>query len=555
MKSLQYILVTAALVLGANQLFAQQEIRGTHNMCEGTVFPLKLDDVVGLGLSGGGGSWAEVSAADNSVVLDNQVSNVFLGVDRIPGTYEFVFTPKGNPCLGDDDRAIATIVIWSKPTPVSHMVILCAGTTLSFDLSTLLKQEVKDSYTIAYKDEAGTSLPSSTVDINAEGEYKYTYHLSASDNPCVDQEEIVLNVVAIGVADVVDFTAGLQYCAATLPETVNLNAKLGLTADDGVWVAPEGAPAITNGIVALAGAAHGIYDYTYEYKDCEGASKTKTFTIDIEEDLSTSFNNVTKDYCKTISASGTIDLMDVLGVGFPNSVGVWSEVSASSTVDVADGIFELVDSRLGSYTYRFTVSEAVDLCGVGGLSADVTLNIFDNSEILDGEVQLCASNLESGSSLDLAEYMKNIPAGGSWKKADGTVITGSTADVSSLALGVHLYNYTFNGGPCGDGEAQLIVVVTDMLTNFKDKTKSYCLTDEGADKIDLDQILGVGNVEGTWENTSHATNYNTTSHVFDGKSEGVGTYTFTFTATGEGCGVSIGDKVVITIKVTESLAS
>ena len=115
------------------------------------------------------------------------------------------------------------------------------------------------------------------------------------------------------------------------------------------------------------------------------------------------------------------------------------------------------------------------------------------------------------------------------------------------------YQYVFNSGPCGNGSAKLLVVVTDVLTNFKDKTKAFCLTDHGADQINLVRELGVGNISGTWENTDGATNFNATNRVFDGRTEGVGTYRFTFTAGEDACGISAGDQVVITIEITEDL--
>lgn len=552
LKKIATLILFAGLTISA---MSQSLVTGSQDFCEGSVYPIKLEDVVGLGLSAGGGSWAEVTPTDNNVVIDANPSNIFLGIDRRPGTYVFVFTPKNNPCLDNDDRAVVTINIYPLPTAVSHLLILCAGSPFDFDLSSLISQEVLDAYTVSYKDESGDALASSIININTEGEFNYSYHISGNgDDVCVDYADISLAVVAIGVADQVDFTEGLSYCAANLPATVNLNQKLGLSAKDGSWSAASGAPTITKGVVALAGASHGNYVYTYNYEDCDGNAKTKDFTIAISEDLSTSFKDVSQDYCKTMSPVMSVDLMDLLGVGFPNSVGTWSEVSVSSPVDVVDGLFEMSDARSGEYIYRFTVSNAVDLCGVSGLYADVTLNIFDNNETLDGEVQLCKANIESGSSIDLAEFMQSLPVNGTWCDLDGTALSGSTADVSALGLGIYSYKYVFDGGPCGEGSVQLLVVVTDMLTNFKDKTKSYCISDDGSDHIDLDQVLALGNVAGTWENTSNVTNFNNSTNVFNGRDEGLGEYIFTFTAAGDGCGISAGDKVVITIKITDDLA-
>ncbi len=556
MRVLKQILFTLVFIgLGSFASFAQGEvITGSIEMCEGSVHPIKLEDIVGLGLSAGGGSWAEVNPDNHAEIIADDVSNIFLGIDRLPGTYVFVFTPNNNPCLEDGDLAVATIYILPIPTAKGHTIGICAGETVSFDLSSLVSQELKDMYTITYKDALGNTLPSSVITIDAEGALNYTYHLTGgSSDFCVNYSTITLAVVANGVADVIDFTGGLSYCAANMPATVNLNEELGLTSKDGVWSAVGAAPAITAGVIQLTGVAPGTYNYVYAYKDCDGNAKSKNFDIIISEDLSTSFNDAEASYCKTINTNGIVDLMNVLGIGFPPTSGTWTEVSATSPVDVADGIFELADARVGTYVYRFTVSNAIDLCGVSGESADVTLKIFDSSEVLDGEVQLCKASLVPGSTLDLNEFMPSLPSGGTWYGLDGNPIVGSTIDVSNLGVGVYSYTYEFDGGPCGTGNARLLVVVTDMLTNFKDKTKKYCLTDAGTDHIDLDQILGVGNLTGVWTNNNSVTNFDTTTNVFNGAAEGVGTYTFTFKATEDACGVTAGDEVTITVIITEDL--
>lgn len=554
------IILTAVISLfvglGVVTPTSAQEIKtGEMTFCEGQVLPIKLQDVVGLGLSSGGGYWNEVSATDNNIIIAERVSNIFLGADRLPGTYVFMFIPQGNPCMSDDDRAIATIEIKAVPRSISHYVELCPSETINFNLGTLLDKELTDKYTVSYADATGTAVSGGLVTLNAEGEYRYTYQLEGEQGgPCVSSATIALSVVSSEVAAAIEFNKGLAFCQSAIPTYLNLNEKLGFTGKNGVWSSvTAGAPVATNGIITLAGVANGAYEYTYTYTDCAGSTKTKPFTVTLTDDLSSYFKDATRSVCKSISKGGFIDMQGVIGVSLPRSAGVWNEVLSKTSVDVADGIFELEDARRGQYVYSYTVSGAVDLCGLRGASVNVTLNVFDNDDVLSGEVQLCKSNLTSTTTIDLAKFMPNLQAGGTWYDVNNSALAGSTANVGGLPLGIHRYVYEFNGGPCGMGQTELLVVVTDMLTNFKDKETVYCLSDDGSNQINLDQILAVGNIAGTWANTSNASNYNATTHVFDGKAEGVGTYVFTFTASETGCGVTAGDPVVITIKVTDSL--
>ncbi len=558
MKHFNKILLTTICLLFVLGGYAQtgSTVTGSYEMCEGEVLPVKLDDIVNLGLSAGGGSWNEVDPT-NDAMIEEDVSNVFLGINRLPGTYKFVFVPSNNPCMEDEDRAEATIEILEIPKPLNHYVTLCSGETVNFDLATLIPESLKNNYTISYKDADGNALASSSISIDAEGELTYLYKLGGASGLCTDSAYIAISVISDDMAAGLTFDDGLAFCVTAVPESLNLNDELGLTGKSGTWEATGGAPAITAGVIDLSNAVIGDYVYNYKWTDCSGAEQTNPFTVSITDDLSTDFVDAQRDICKTINSNGFIDLMDVIGVGLPVNLGDWTVEAAvdGTAIDVADGIFEIADSRVGQYIYRYTVNNAVELCGIENTSATVTLNVFDSGEVLDGEVQLCRANLTAGTSLDLAGFMQDLPAGGTWYDLDGTALAGSSIDEGDLKSKVNKYNYEFASGPCGNGNAKLLVVVTDVLTNFKDKTKKYCLTDAGADAIDLDAILGVGNIDGTWANDDSATNFNSTTNVFDGAAEGEGEYNFTFTAADEGCGVNAGDKVTIKIIITEDLTT
>lgn len=552
-----------------------QNVTATKDICDNRVLPINLNSVVGLELAAGGGQWYEVSSATafSADLLDeNKVRNMIPAIDRLPGAYYFVFVPKNNPCMDDADRAIVTINILETPLPLSHTIALCPGETFTFDLSSLVSSTLKAMYTnMLYKDHAGNTLSTSTISIGADesGEMFYTYHLNEAGVACTDQADIVLNVVRDGDIAGIDKGSEMAFCLNALPESLNLNEVFKLTVTGGSWSAEGGAPAPNAaGVVDLSGlSAAADYQYKYEYSagDCFPAGDA-TFTIQITGDLDPHFNDVEKNICKATSPNGFINLLELIGVGVPNTSGVWTEVEATSPVDIEDGIFELADSRTGKYVYRYTVSNAVsELCGLPGQSATVTINMFDAGEVLDGEVQLCSSALSG--EMTLGKYIANLPAGGSWD--GGAIIVSATGTISAsdLSLGVNMFSYEFDGGPCGSGSANLYVTVTDDITNFTDKQIAYCLTDEGADAIDLDQVLAVHGISGSWAHDAAAStsdqntsgNWNTTSNVFDGRAAanaettGEGTYVFTFTASEDGCNINSGDTVTITIKITKDL--
>lgn len=561
MKMIKKIVVALAVVLSLTTSSAMaQNVIGETTICEGRATPLKLDEVAGLALSAGGGYWTEVSAIDNAIIQE-RVSNVLVAVDLLPGDYKFIFTPTNNPCMDDADRAVVTIHILPIAKAINHYVVLCDGETISLDLKSLLSPALTAMYSgFEFKDSKGVVLTSSTVSFSTKGDFIYTYSITdAGASDCQSSAKIAINVVSQELGDKLDLPTEVAYCINAVPAAINLNTALGFSGKEGVWAATGSAPAPVGGIVSFPTPEIGDYAYTYTYTNCSGTSVTLPFTIKITDDLTSDFVDGSTEVCKTIASNGFIDLMSVLGVNLPETAGSWRVVQEASPVDVADGIFEMAEARVGTYVYRFEVSNAADdLCAIANGAAEVTIKISDSGEVLDGEVQLCKANL-SGVTLNMNEFMRSLPSGGTWYDVDGTtVINGDAFDVSGLNLGVYSYTYKFDGGTCGEGEASLLVVVTDMLTNFKDKTVKFCLTDDGADAIDLDQLLAIGGISGVWTATadSNATTQNPTldaNNVFNGRDAGVGIYYFEFKSSEDACGIQIDDTSMITVIITEDL--
>jgi hypothetical protein len=557
MRVLKIYMLFVAL-LTSSVVFAQDVVKGSLDVCGYNVHPIDLsEDVVGLGLSAGGGKWYKVSNPDSyesELTELNVVSNILLAIDLQPGEYYYVFVPDNNPCLDDKDRAIATINILESPESISHTIALCSDEELDFDLASLVSPLLKEKYpSMKFKDEGGKELASSTIAIagNDSGEMIYTYHLGNATASCTDMAHIVLNVMRDGTAEGVVREDKLAFCMNAVPKKLNLNKEFGITMTGGSWSTEGTAPAPNGGVIdlsAVTAPVNFVYKYSYSGGSC-GAAGEDVYTIVITDNLSDHFKDASREICKAANPNGHVDLMGILGVDIPNSVGIWTEGHVESPVDVADGYFELADSRAGTYEYTFTVSNsATNLCGITGESAKVTLHIFDNGEVLDAEIQVCSSR---EGNINLAEYMPNLPSSGSWDGGKIAVSDGSIA-ASDLQMGVNMFSYTFDGGACSSGTAMLYVTVTDEITSFTDKTLTYCLTDKGADAIDLDQKLGVF-VSGSWSGDQTSTVNWKDGNVFDGRAAGVGEYVFTFKADADSCNINSGDSVTITIKITEDL--
>ncbi len=550
MKNLSIKLLPLVILLGTVSMQAQKVISDTLRLCETHALPEDLGQGVNLGLSAGGGHWDEISMTDSAILVP-KVSNIVVAIDRKPGEYLFRFTPKNNPCMNDADRAYVLVQIIETARPVNHHLSLCPGTSFSFDLESVMSPTLRAKHNIIYYAADGLALPSSTVTIDASGELLFSYKVEALDG-CIDSTAIVLNVFEDALFDNAAVRDSLAFCVAILPDSINLNEKYGFSAAEGSWRAiSTPAPKLKGNTVHLKDwNTTGRFDYEYKWKDCSNDDKTDTFTLIITDDLTSNFEDASIDVCVTNNPNGYIDLMSLVGVDLPLNSGEWFVIDQEAApVDIEDGIFELSDAVVGTYRSRFVISNAINICGLTVTEVEVAVNVFDNA-VLDGNVQLCLYDLEEGDSLYLNEYIANLPAGGIWLGIDNNEIRSDSAHIGDLSKGTHKFTYLFDGGPCGDGLAELFVSVVDGFTEFRDKTISYCLTDAGADAIDLDQILKIGNIAGSWTVDSNisAGNFDNINNVFNGSAQGTGDYIFTFTAANNGSSC-IGSSLTAKVKV------
>ncbi|WP_430817711.1 hypothetical protein [Carboxylicivirga sp. RSCT41] len=556
---------------------------GEMSVCSNHTSAIRLgEDVVGLALSTGGGVWNEVDPANNTTILHSDVSNIFLAMNRMPGEYHFVFTAKNNPCLADGETALAKVTIIENPLSSSATILLCANDAPELTLSNYLPAGIQG-LTVTFYDASGTEVTDGEYEVAAsfEGDINFSYEVSGG---AMCNTEAKLTLIIEREATITDLPGSktLEVCKTAIPASVNLNAVLGYNIS-GEWAVDNSATVggatgatVSGSMVDLSGltftgdAASITYKLTPTTDECY-ETYTPSVTISIEDDLS-GVGAETIEVCKTASPQGYINLMEVLGINVPVNVGQWRLVNDASPVDVQDGIFELADARAGDYVYKYEVSNAADICGL--VDAQVTIEVSDISEAYDGEVQVCAGG--QGVSVTLDNYILGLPSGAKWYEglaAEGTELASSTI-TTSADPGMYAYTYSYDAGPCGNASGHLYVTVTDELTNFKDKVVEFCLTDNGTDAINLDQILGVAGVSGDWEFVSgsstsgHTANEIAaymTDNVFNanaaagaettdtntGVTKNTGTYVFKFTA-GAGSCIEEDSEATITIKVVES---
>lgn len=571
---LKVILSAITLLFTMSIAIAQNTVTGTTTVCDTDVRPMKLgEDVVGISLTPTGGTWAEVQpVAPYNAVIENNVSNVFVGIDRQPGKYAFVYTANNNVCMANGDKAIAIIEVLETPKPVNIRVVLCPNETKNVDLNNYISSTLKAKYPsgIVFKNSSGTEIANGIFNITSSfaGVADASYEVSGlTASGCTSSSTINIAVIRDGGSVAGNLSGEKNFCLTAMPSSINLSSELGLAAN-GQWATDGTSLAITtNGIVDLSNVTTaGVHKYKFTAdgtSSCIAAGTLATYTISILEDMSTLITSEgSTTLCKTENPTMRVNLQSLLNISIPANAGEWTADASNpaNTVDVTDGYFEVANAPLaGTYTYKIKVSNAISLCGLENKEGTVKIILEEGGRLVDEEVQICSDNIPT--SLDLSAQISGIQTNTTtWYQADGTTeIPTGKIDPSQLG-GVGTYKYIYKTGSSSGckSEGSLHITIEDQITNLKDKTISYCLTDEGSDAIDLDVVLGVVGVPGTWTTAVTGANYNATTHVFNGRAEaGSGpypkTYTFTFTAdSSAGCGLA-GKKATVTVKITDQL--
>lgn len=288
-------------------------------VCSNNASAIRLgEDVLGLGLSAGGGVWNEVDPLDNTTILEADISNVFMALNRMPGEYHFVFTSKNNPCLPDGDKALAKVIIVDNPVSSGHKLLLCASEAHTITLSDYLSPVLASTtgLTFAFSDPAGSPITggSYVVPTDFEGNLNFSYTITGADYICNKSANLTI-IVERGVdTSTLPTSNTLSVCQTAIPGKVDLNQILGVNMP-GTWAVDPStsgatAPAPAGNTVTLKGIIVSSLPATLTYKltpsgSCY-SSYTPTVSVVITDDLNTNFNDVTHDVCKHQAPMATL---------------------------------------------------------------------------------------------------------------------------------------------------------------------------------------------------------------------------------------------------------
>lgn len=611
MKKVNYIknlMLTAILLMSFAFTAKAQTWANPKYVCEDNANgAINLStQVVGNGFSPAGGKWYKLDPAGSysydatnetvsgvdvsTLTAADEVSNVFLIAGKPVGKYVFLYVATTtNSCIPKGKHRLATIHILATPKDASFSVALCPSETYTVNLKSLLPANLvtKAQFTATTLATGLTLDPAAgTVAVNGtyEGQFTvpYTLNHGAGVTDCVGPANIVINVTrdAATTSPALLGQPNITYCVDQIPASLNLNTFITTTAPGASWAGVQttgtsGAPTVTNtGGAGTAtfptGAVAGdvfTFTYTWTAVGCRTAGSV-AFTVTILADGALAIADKSLEVCKLTTPDRVINmLVEGLGVGIPLSSGVWIDTpnhTNPSNVTVSDGLFEVADSRDGTYKYTFDVSNATSVCGLINASAVLTLEVKDPSASQDGNMQFCITDIQAETgNLNLAQYIAGLPSSGvTWtSNVTGVPVVGTGnneiayAQLAARGLGTHLFEYSYDAGSCGKAEGKLYITVTDKLDMPNNVAVSFCRPDITG-PIDLTNLIGV-DVPGNWTiapdnftapDTSSLSGDHNRMFKENAGTSNTQTYTATFTPATTNCGAV---PVTLTIVISD----
>ncbi len=254
-----------------------------------------------------------------------------------------------------------------------------------------------------------------------------------------------------------------QVCAST----ATLAGNAPLAPATGIWTVVSGTGTFaspTSPTSAVSGLAIGnnVFQWTLNNGPCANGVTTSQVTITRFDGAVPPANaGPDQDLC-SIGATGFASTSLAASPASAPGTGTWTVVSGAATfANAASPTTAVSNIPVGTTTLRWTVNNGPCVPSTSG--DDVVIRVFDrNAAVANaGPAQsLCAPV----ASITLAANAAIAPAAGTWTVVSGAGVFANanspTTTVTGTALGVNVYRWTINNGPCPGAVTSSNVTIT-----------------------------------------------------------------------------------------------
>jgi gliding motility-associated-like protein len=233
------------------------------------------------------------------------------------------------------------------------------------------------------------------------------------------------------------------------------------------------------------------------------------------------------------------------------ATGQWSVISGTATFGNANSANTTVSGlSVGVNILRWTITNGP--CGT--LTDDVVITVFNPASPTANAGQSQSICLPANSTT-LAANTPISPATGTWTVVQGTGsfsnVNAPNAAVSGLSLGVNVFQWTINNGPCANSVTSSQVTITvfpdSQPTPDAGQDQQLCFTGSALSTV-LTGTTAIAPGAGSWSVVNGSGVFSSPNQPTTTVSGlGLGTNTFQWTLTNGTCDPAVSDQVVVTV--------
>lgn len=396
------------------------------------------------------GTWSVVSGSANFSNVNSAtatVTGLSIGLNNLRWSID------NGACGITSD--VVTIFVYDPNNPVANAgpdQQLCTPTTsTTFAGSSLIIPAVGQWTLVSGAGViANPSSPTSAVSGLAVGENVFRWQVNNGACPSPITQDLVSIFVYDNAAAVANAGPDQEVCTPTTSVTLVGNAPVGSAI--GTWTRISGIGTITdpndpNTTVTALGVGLNIFQWSIANGSC--GTTTDQVNIYVFDATNPSANAGPDQEICTPASTVTLAGSNVI---FPAS-GTWTLVSGSGTITTPNSPTSTVTGlTVGENIFEWTVLNGP--CANGVTSDQVSIFVFDETNPVAAagpDQQLCSPTSTS----TLTGSAVIFPASGTWTLTQGT---GTIADpnapttaVSGLSVGINVFTWTVENGPCANG--------------------------------------------------------------------------------------------------------
>lgn len=414
----------------------------------------------------GFGTWSIVSGAGTF----SNPNDASATVSNLPvGTTVLRWTIDNGPCAATDSFDEITITIFDNnlaPANAGQNQQLCVVEITDTPLNAVPVPAPASGVWSVLSGDATVLEPENPASLVAELSLgTNTFQWTVDNGPCAPPSTATVTITVFN-DDLPEANAGPDVSFCTPTSTYTMQAIAPASPAMGQWSLVSGTGTISNVNNANAnisglGIGANVFRWTHLNGPCPGKVDFDEMTIFIfDENALVANAGPDQLVCSNPATSLTVTLSGNAPI-FPAS-GQWSLVSGEGTItNSSSATTTVTDLAVGENIFRWTLDNGP--CAQAVSIDDVSIFVYDLEQQAANaghNQQLCSDN----ASTSLAANPVIFPATGTWVLVSGQ---GSIAEpnnpnteISGLAVGQNVFEWTINNGPCAGGSTSDQVIIT-----------------------------------------------------------------------------------------------